>query len=283
MFKKQNKVKNKIFSILVVALVFSLAFGGIVTAAGGVEAFFPTYDTYINGQKIDNSDILVRNGQTHLNISKLESYGVLKNWNEQTRTANFFIPNPLPNNGNSNSISDLAKSGVRFYKGNGTFLGNGIFLNKDLVIVPKQVYKPTLILKSLDYKNTEINFEPQVIAQNSRLVLLKTKGYQSDYFAKLATTKPEAGEDIILVGSIQQQPNFYNFSTVKDEFDFNWLTTGDKAYLRSYNNCDSSAIGAGMYTKDGLLGGIFVVKGANYAISITLNDINSFVPNSMLP
>ena len=38
-----------------------------------------------------------------------------------------------------------------------------------------------------------------------------------------------------------------------------------------------------MYTDDGLLGGVFVVKGANYAISITLNDIKSFVPNSMLP
>jgi hypothetical protein len=68
-----------------------------------------------------------------------------------------------------------------------------------------------------------------------------------------------------------------NFSTVKDYFDFNWLTTGDKEYMRTYNNCNQSMQGGAMYNSNGELSGVFAVAGANYALAITLEDIKSFL------
>ena len=283
---KKKIFKSKVASVLVIALVFALCFSGVVSAAAGFTVYPPTYDTYVNGQLIAKDNVVVHNGKTMINVSNLESFGVLKNWNESQRIANFFIPNQLPNTGNTNSISDLAKSELRFYKNQmsaNNFCGNGIFVNEDLVIVPAQVWTPSIILKAYDYKNTLVNFETQKIAETNRLVLLKTKGYKSDYYATLADTRVEAGDDVVLVGSIAQQPNFYNFSTVKDYFDFNPYTTGDKEYLRTYNNCQQDCIGSGIYNDKGELTGIFYVKGANYAISITLGDIESFVPSAMLP
>lgn len=276
-------MKKFSFKMLSLIIVLVLVFSSITYAAVQEwKAVKPVYTSYVNGTKVEGMEVMNIDGRTYLQPTALSQFGVTNTYDAVNKVANFTIPvastvEPEPNNGGVNTVSDLTKLVVRFYKGNGQFLGNGIWVAEDQILTTKNVWSPSFVLKAKKYNGDNVTLDPQPIKDGERLVLLKTTGVKSKVVAELADKRPEAKDEIILVGALDTIPNMINFSTVKDYFDFNWLTTGDKEYLRSYNNCNQSCQGSGMYDDSGKLAGVFIYSGANYALSVTIDDIKSFL------
>ena len=261
-------------------IISSIAFGGVFAAVQEWTAVKPVYTSYVNGTKVEGMEVMNIDGRTYLQPTALEPFGVTNNYDSVNKVANFTIPSatnndPIPNIGNTVSWSNLTKQVVRIIKNN-QVVGNGIYIAKDRILTSKNFQQiGSFVVK--DYKGNALTISPVPIKIGERLVLLKTTGAESSNVAELADARPEKGDDVALISSLTQVPNMINFSTVKDYFDFNWLTTGDKEYLRSYNNCSNTMQGGAMFNNDGKLVGVFAVKGANYALSITLDDIKSFL------
>ena len=68
-----------------------------------------------------------------------------------------------------------------------------------------------------------------------------------------------------------------NYSTVKGYYDFNAFTTGDKRYLRTYNNSEQSCEGSPTVNENCEVIGIYMYRGANYSLFVDLDDIRGFL------
>lgn len=271
------KIKRILYLSFALLLVFSIVGASVFAAVQEWKAVKPGYTSYVNGTKVEGMEVMNIDGRTYLQPTALAQFGVTNSYDAVNKVANFTIPqaSTVPNTGNTVSWSNLTKQIVRIIKNN-QVVGNGIYTAKNQILTSKSFQNiGSFIVK--DYKGNNLTIKPIPIKAGERLVLLETIGATTNNVATLASERPKAGEDIALISSLTAVPNMVNFSTVKDYFDFNWLTTGDKEYMRSYNNCNNSMKGGGMFNNNGELVGVFAVSGANYALSITLDDIKSFL------
>lgn len=273
------KIKRILYLSFALLLVFSIVGASVFAAVQEWKAVKPVYESYVNGVKVSGMEVMNIDGRTYLQPTALSQFGVTNSYDSVNKIANFTIPSATsstePNIGNTVSWSGLTKQVVRIIKNN-QVVGNGIYTANNQILTSKSFQNiGSFIVK--DYKGNDLTIKPIPIKTGERLVLLETIGATTNNVATLASERPKAGEDIALISSFTAVPNMVNFSTIKDYFDFNWLTTGDKEYMRSYNNCNNSMQGGGMFNNNGELVGVFAVSGANYALSITLDDIKSFL------
>lgn len=290
MFKKSNnKVRNKVFSILVIALVFSFAFGGLVQAAGGVEAFFPTYDTFFNGEKLAKEDVLTYNGETYVKVPALQEFGITRFWNEDDREAHFSIPNPVATKTGLTltEIQKLTENSVRFYQGytkGKKFVGNGVWVSKDTILTSNTIFSQYKVgLVAYDFNNSKIPLKMVPIKTNKELglVLLQTTGAVSNSFAKLSNTDPVADDDVVICGSIAQVPNYVNVDKVHSYEDYDLFNTNNpREFMRMLNDMHITSIGNPVYDDDGYL--VSMINGYDplrkYALGVKRTNIGTFAP-----
>lgn len=278
--------KSKILLVITIMLAIVMFATPVFAAVQSWSAVRPTYTVTINDEEIDGNTVMNIDGRTMIRASDLQRFGVENTW--ANNIASFNVPEAgnttTVNTTNAFDYAKIAKNQVKFYaivNGKSEFVGNGVVLPNKKLITSRYVwnYNTTGTLRAIDHAGYTVTYENTPLKTGPRLVLLQTNGYNAANHATIATTAPQNGDNIALVGSIAQVSNYMNFSTVKDTFDYNWMTTGDKAYLRTYNDCHITSTGSGMYNAEGKLVGIFLCKGpiTGYALSITLADIRAFL------
>lgn len=296
MFKSKKNFGFKTISLLV--LVFMIASSGIVYAAtNAVEAYMATYDTYINGEKIDKSNVLVYNSETYVKVPVLQNYGVNRSWDEDNRIASFQIQNPVVEQ-TEMTISQskaLQEYSVRFYEGSvakKNFRGNGTKVSKDTILTTEWLkfnnngsvnvadFKKLI---AVDNNGNEIKLKKNPIATgvqgNKGLVLLQTTGVKFSSWAKLSTKAPVKDDTLIVCGSVSQVPNYTSVNVAVGYEDYDLFDSGMSEYLRTKNNANYSTRGSGIFNSKGELVSMTVGKDTvrKYLLGTTLNDLSSFV------
>jgi hypothetical protein len=280
------KIKRILYLSFALLLVFSIVGASVFAAVQEWKAVKPSYDTYVNGTKVSGMEVMNIDGRTYIQPTSLKPFGITNEYKDDDvdgngKAAFFTIPSastvePQPNTLNLNSLSDLCKIGVMVFS-NGQFKGNGLFYEGKYIIIPKSVWQFGAIVCK-DYKNRNIPFKTVPVVSNDSIVLLETNGYTSDYSADVAKENEKSGNDVALISSISGVQNSINLSTIADYKQFNTvLAPQDGIYLRTYNNCNSTELGGGLYNNNNELVGMFIAKGPNYAIFLPAETINNFL------
>lgn len=277
----KKSIKKIGITFLAIALIATFLFSGIASAAAELvkDVYTVSYGVKVNGQSV-NIPLLNYQGRTYFptrtDTWSLPGYNIdYKNGEATFDLVQGNDNNQTINLGNEVVYSDLLKSVVYIYK-NGQQIGNGYFYAKDKIILSKTAYNlGSFVIKN--YKGETITIKPYQLKSDDRLISVQTTGYESPETLELADAAPKSGEQSNLLCSVAGVPNMVNFSTVKDSFDFNAYTTGDKAYMRSYNNSDISCVGSPAVDSNGKVIGIYFAKGANYSIFVDWDDIGRFL------
>ena len=271
---KKNKILFLLFSII---LIFSIL--GISASQSWV-AVKPSYDSFVNGEKVNGNEVMNIDGSTYLKARYItEAMGGTTNFTDNKA---YFDKGTQGSTETSNLMDweNIVKANVTLFKNNNK-IGNGVFINAgnyndgSYILVSKNAWKlRSIIIK--DYKGDNVTIKAMPIINGERLVLLQTEGYKSNHVSELAEFKAESGKNVAIVSSMLNTVQQVNFSKVKDYFDFNVFTTGDKEYLRTYNSTNMLCVGSPLYDENAKIQGIFIFSGANYSLFVTLNDINKF-------
>lgn len=274
-------MKRKLSAILAVIFILVVS----VSAFAAVQqwtAVKPTYTAKINGDTVQGEELMNISGNTYVRMNLLNKYGIESQWDAVNKIANFTIPQvnddtdvPPPVEDATESLLNNQKASVRFYNDDNTFLGNGIWIDQDLILTTKTVWSGATKVREYDNNYLVLDTSP-VVKESERLIILKSKT-KTKYTVKLSNKNPVAGDTSVLIGSIAETPNVINISTVHDYEDFNIFDSGNKEYLRTNNDVNTTSYGSGIYDSNGLLTGIVFYKGANYCICVKLSDIKNII------